>query len=144
MTSIVDLIKHHEGFRANAYTCPVGKLTVGYGRNLDDKGLTESEADYLLSNDIQTSISELSRKIEYRNLKDPIRRAVLIDMHYNLGITRLNGFKKMWAAISDQDFNRAADEMRDSRWAKQVRSRADRLIGMMKTGKWPDDVPATE
>ena len=57
---------------------------------------------------------------------------ILSNMHYNLGLTRLLKFKKMWAALEDNDFNTAADEMLDSRWATQVPNRANRLADRMR------------
>ena len=55
-------------------------------------------------------------------------------MAFNLGVPRLCKFKNMWAAIHEKDFDTAAEEMLDSRWAEQVKGRATELAEMMKTG----------
>lgn len=137
--SVTNLIKQHEGLRLKAYSCPAGKITVGYGRNLEDKGLSEVEADYLLINDISEIEASLSSRLYWFMKLGAVRRAVLIDMAYNLGINGLLSFKRTLAHIEKGDYEAAAIEMLDSRWADQVGQRADRLSEMMLTGEWPED-----
>ena len=132
------MIKLHEGLRLKPYKCSAGKLTIGYGRNLDDVGITPMEADYLLGHDIRKAITDVQHIFGAAFLETigiP-RASVLVDMCFNLGVNRLKGFKKMIAAVKDRDFEKAADEMMDSKWAVQVGSRATRLEGMMRTNEW--------
>jgi lysozyme len=128
-------LERHEGRRNKPYQCTSGKITIGVGRNLDDIGLTEGEIDVLLEHDIARCMSELDTKVPWwRNMSDARQRA-LLDMCFNLGISRLLLFKKAIAAMQVGDYNRAADEMLDSTWAKQVGRRAVNLSSMMRSGK---------
>ena len=86
----------------------------------------------LLDNDIDRFMSEVRSEIPDFDLLSEPRQHVLIDMAFNMGTQGLLKFKRMLAAIREQDFSRAADEMLDSRWARQVKSRSDRLAGMMR------------
>jgi len=129
------LIKKHEGLRLLPYICPPGKLTIGYGRNLEDVGITTMEAELLLQHDIvriEKEAKEIFKKV-WDELDDT-RKAVIVDMLYNLGSSRFIKFKKFIAAVKKKDFDTAAKEMLDSLWAKQVKSRATELAELMKKG----------
>lgn len=136
MRSVVDLLKLHEGLKLKPYRDTVGKLTIGYGRNLDDVGITVEEATRMLHHDIAECIKQLETLAVFSRL-DEVRRAVLIDMTFNLGFAGILGFKKMWKAIEAGNYERAADEMLNSKWARQVGRRAMRLSDMMRSGDWP-------
>ena len=125
----------HEGLRLKPYQCSAGKLTIGIGRNIEDVGITEEDAMVLLGNDISRVVSELNRNIPaFANLNQ-IRQRVLVDMCFNLGISRLLKFRRMLAALEAGDYDQAAVEMMDSRWSRQVGSRAERLKTMMENGE---------
>tara|TARA_B110000259_G_scaffold89723_1_gene104284 strand:- start:1596 stop:2000 length:405 start_codon:yes stop_codon:yes gene_type:complete len=128
-----DLIKLHEGVETHAYKCSQNKITIGVGRNIDPTGigLSPDEIDYLLDNDIARCIAELGQFSWFENLSET-RRFAVIDMCFNLGITRFKGFKKAIAAMAISDFDTAADEFFDSRWAKQVGNRAITICGMIR------------
>ena len=128
-----EMIKMHEGYSGTVYKCPAGKPTIGYGRNLE-RGITLEEAEFLLDNDIQLVKNHLRCWPWWDNLND-VRKDAIIDMTYNLGITRLLKFKRMIAAIKGRNFTRAAEEMLDSKWAFQVGKRAVTLAELMRTGK---------
>ena len=131
-----DQLIDHEGLELKPYRCTAEKLTIGVGRNIEDRGISEDEARYLLKNDIKIVEDELlAQKPEVAGL-DSVRQRVLVDMGFNLGIPTLMKFQKMWAAIEAEDFRLAADEAMDSRWAKQVGRRAERLCQAMATGEW--------
>jgi lysozyme len=130
-------LERHEGLRLKPYHDTVGKLTVGYGRNLEDVGISRDEADFMLDNDIDQVERQLNTVDEYQGL-DPIRQAVLANMAFNLGFRGLMGFKNMWAAIANQDWQSAAREMLSSKWAKQVGDRAVELAFIMRTGSAQD------
>ena len=131
---VAQLIKKHEGLRLKPYRCPAGKLTIGYGRNLDDSGISPSEAEALLYNDIQTCYAACV-KFGFWNRLNAARQAVLLDMCFNLGISRLKQFKKMLAALTRGNYENAAKEMLDSAWARQVKTRAQELAEIMKKGE---------
>jgi len=124
------LIKH-EGLRLDMYVDSVGKNTIGVGRNIDDRGITKDEAMYLLDNDIKIIMEQVSHVRWFDSLSD-VRRKVIIDMVFNLGITRFKGFTKTIAHIAAGDYDGASKEMLNSKWAEQVGTRAITLSKMMK------------
>jgi lysozyme len=131
---LIDLIIYHEGLELKPYRCTAGHLTIGIGRNLDDRGITEDEARFLCQNDVDIVEQELARKFPFIVGLGDVRIRVLLDMAFNLGVPRLSAFSNMWAALEEGDFKQAAVEMLDSRWARQVGRRATNLSQMMETG----------
>lgn len=135
MNSVIELLKLDEGVKLKPYRCTEGKLTIGVGRNIEERGISEDEAEYLLRNDIKDCVRQLETISCFSPLSE-VRRAVLISMCF-MGFSRLKGFKKMWRAIELGDYNEAAAQMLDSKWARQVKGRAIRLAEMMRTNEWP-------
>lgn len=130
---IQQLIKH-EGLKLKPYKCTANKLTIGVGRNIEDRGISENEAMYMLSNDIKLSNEELERTFPfYKNLNDT-RQNVLINMHMNLGLPKLLTFRNFLKELNDNNFLYASDEMLDSRWSLQVGNRAIELANLMRKG----------
>lgn len=127
MRDVITDIMRDEGFRSRVYKCPADKWTLGYGRNVEDVGITEEEAEHLLYNDVARVERELDRVHPWW-VKCPgsVRRG-LINMTYNLGISRLGAFKKMLACLQAGDYRGASREALDSKWAKQVGDRAKRI-----------------
>ncbi len=123
-----------EGLKLKPYICTGNKLTIGYGRNLSDKGLTAEEAEYLFANDLRESLAFAETLTCFKHLNDA-RKHVVVDMIYNLGSTRFQRFKNFLAALNAQNYTLAADEMRKSLWYTQVKNRARRLEHMMRTGQ---------
>ena len=128
---LTDQLTKHEGLRLKPYHCPAGKLTIGIGRNLEDKGISEKEAVMLLENDIEECIEDLEIVFQGFDLLPEAVKLVLVDMRFNLGPGRFRHFKKMIAAVKDQDFAKAGAEMKDSRWYRQVSRRGETLVNMM-------------
>ena len=128
-------LEHHEGMRPKPYRCSSGRLTIGIGRNLDDVGISTTEAMFLLENDIKKATKGARALFSTFDALDDVRQRVLVDMCFNLGESRLAKFQNMRMAVDDGDFSQAADEMLNSRWAKQVKGRAPRLAEMMRTGE---------
>jgi lysozyme len=127
----------HEALKLKPYVDTVGRLTIGVGRNLDDQGINEDEAFYLLSGDIDRVIRGLlARYPGWFPTLDPVRQATLVNMGVNLGLGGLAGFTRMLDAIARGDYARAADEMTASKWATQVGMRAGELAVQMRTGAW--------
>jgi lysozyme len=124
----------HEGLRLTVYDCPAGYKTIGVGRNLEGKGVTEEEAMYLLDNDIKDFQESLSRELPWFDSLDECRRNILTNMAFNLGISGLLKFKNTLLAVENENWEEAASQMLDSRWAQQVGSRATELSGLMKSG----------
>tara|TARA_R100000664_G_C2726669_1_gene118434 strand:- start:299 stop:724 length:426 start_codon:yes stop_codon:yes gene_type:complete len=141
MERLLKMIKLHEGVKSHAYQCTAGKWTIGVGRNIDEEGglgLSNEEINVLLINDIERVKGELSTAYFWFPALDEVRQAAMIDMCFNLGLSRLRGFVKAIEAMSRQEFDNAADEFLDSRWASQVGQRAVRVTEMIRTGDYQE------
>lgn len=136
MSRLHEMLIRHEGLRLKPYRDAKNKLTIGVGRNLDDAGITREEALMLLNNDIATVRREVERALPWVSRLNPVRKDVILDMVFNLGLPRFRRFKKTIAAIKAEDWEKAAREMLDSQWAKQVGKRAKELSAMMKRGQY--------
>lgn len=138
MTSdqLLEQLKRHEGKSLKPYHCTAGKLTIGYGRNLDDVGISDSEASFMLRNDISKAYVDLIQNHPWVDDLDIARREVLINMVFNMGISRFNKFIKTLAAVRAGDYEEAAEEMLSSRWADQVGDRAHELARQMVAGEY--------
>lgn len=132
MKTIKDQLIEHEGLRLKPYKDSVGKLTIGVGRNLDDVGLTHTEAIYLLENDIGRVCYELDGALPWWRTLDLARQQVLIDMGFNMGVPTLLGFVRTLGYIESGMYEQAAEAMLQSKWAQQVGRRAIALAAMMR------------
>jgi len=131
--AVEEQLLRHEGIRLTPYRDSVGKLTIGVGRNLDDVGITEDEARIMLRNDIEKAKAIPAKYVaNFAELPKP-KQAALINMCFNLGERGFSNFRKMIAAISAYQFEEAAREMLDSRWATQVGNRATELANIMRS-----------
>lgn len=131
---LIQQLRRHEGERLKPYRCTAGKLTIGVGRNLDDRGITAQESAYLLSNDIDKVWTELQARLPWVTGLSDVRQRVLLDMAFNLGTDGLLKFRNTLATIEAGNYQKGAEMMLDSLWAKQVGMRAQRLAKMMQTG----------
>ncbi len=132
--NLVKMLVTHEGIKLNPYRCTAGKLTIGVGRNIEDGGITEKEAMYLLENDIARVLGELRDHLPFWEELTIPRKEALADMCFNLGLSRFLGFKRMLGALERRDYIAAASEMLDSRWSRQVKQRAQALAQMVRRG----------
>jgi lysozyme len=130
-----DLLIQDEGYRQFPYKCTAGKLTIGIGRNIEDRGISKDEALFLLNNDIDVCLSELRNSFTFFDALNDARKIVLINMCFNLGIPKLMQFRKMREAIEQFNFVEASKQMLDSKWAKDVGHRAERLAFIMEKGE---------
>ncbi len=138
--ALIRQIRLHEGERLKPYRCTAGKLTIGVGRNLDDRGITREESAMLLDGDIRLLEIELFRALPWASALDDVRQRVLLDMAFNLGLPGLLQFKRTLEAIRTGQYQQAATMMLDSLWARQVGQRAERLSRMMATGATPREL----
>jgi len=141
MERLLKMIKLHEGVKSHAYQCTAGKWTIGVGRNIDEEGglgLNNEEINLLLINDVERVKGELGTAYFWFPALDEVRQAAMIDMCFNLGLSRLRGFVKAIEAMSRQEYDNAADEFLDSRWASQVGQRAIRVTEMIRTGDYQE------
>ena len=133
-----EMLRRHEGVRNFVYMCSEGYETIGVGRNIADSGLglSDDEVDFLLDNDIKRVREELNDEYYWFGALNAARQEAMIDISFNLGQTRLRGFKKALDAMSTEDFDRAADEFMDSKWSEQVGNRAAEVTEMIRTGEY--------
>jgi lysozyme len=129
------LLEKHEGYRRFVYRDTVGKLTVGIGRNLEDRGLTHDEAIYLLNNDIADFTKQLSDRLYWFDAAPDNVKLVLVDMGFNLGLNGLLTFHNTLEHIKNGQYDLASQEMLLSKWAKQVGQRAIELSEILKNTK---------
>lgn len=131
------MISEDEALTLLPYHDSVGKLTIGFGRNLEAKGISYAVAELMKAEDIQEADTVLREylTVSYTRLSD-VRKAVLISMHHNLGLSGLLGFKNMLEALRAEDYERVFNEMLDSKWHAQVGIRAKRLALVMRFDKY--------
>ena len=128
---LIDELVTDEALRLKVYRDSVGVLTIGIGRNLQ-KGITRAEAYYLCHNDIDDAMADLDTKVQWwRDLSED-RQRVLVNMCFNMGIDRLLGFTHMLDFLHAGEYDKAADAMLDSLWARQVGLRSQRLSNTMR------------
>ena len=136
MSQIRQLLLRHEGLRLKPYKDTEGKLTIGVGRNLEDRGITKVEAEILLQNDLRLIETQIEENFPWFQTLDPCRQDVVTSMIFNLGLQGFMGFRKTIQAIVTKDYEKAAEEMLASKWAGQVTGRAHELAHMMRTGHY--------
>lgn len=131
------MISEDEALTLRPYRDSVGKITVGFGRNLEDKGISYAVAELMKAEDIQEADAVLHERLttSYERLS-AVRKAVLISMYHNLGLAGLFGFKNMLAALRADDYERVFNEMLASKWHAQVGIRAKRLALVMRFDKY--------
>ncbi len=130
-----NMLLKHEGIRLKPYRCTANKLTIGVGRNLEDTGISSAEAMQMLNNDIDGIVLSLAHKYQWFRELNEVRKAVIIDMAFNLGLTGFSAFKKTIAYLTQHDYTKASREMLNSKWAVQVGYRANELSELMKNGE---------
>tara|TARA_R100000541_G_scaffold54605_1_gene63149 strand:- start:288 stop:707 length:420 start_codon:yes stop_codon:yes gene_type:complete len=133
---LAEQLKKHEGVKLKPYTDTVGKLTLGIGRNLEDKGITEQEALFMLNSDVDYFYGKLAKRLTWFLNLDDVRQNVLVNMAFNLGVGGLLTFKNMLRLASVGHYQEAAEEMLNSKWAEQVGYRANELAEQMRTGEF--------
>lgn len=136
--SLVKQLKRHEGTFMEKdchklYYDSVGVATIGYGRNLEHNGLSDDEAEFLLNNDVDDALKDCKTLFFWHELSET-RKQVIANMVFNMGLPTVLDFNNMIAAIDRKDWPKAAEEMLDSTWARQVGSRAKELAQMMEKG----------
>lgn len=132
LTQVRKRLIEHEGIKLSPYRCTAGKLTIGVGRNLDDRGISQATATQMLEEDIEIVLDELKRALPFwEKLKWNYKEA-LVDLAFNMGVPRLMMFKRMLAAIEADDPDKASQELLDSRYASQVGVRASNIAGLLR------------
>ncbi len=135
---LLEMLKRHEGVESHVYRCSAGYETIGVGRNISKSGLglSDDEVDYLLENDIVRVIKELSSEYPWFKNLDGVRKDAIIDIGFNLGATRLRGFRRALAAMDAADYKTASLEFLDSKWSRDVKGRSTELAYMIEMGEY--------
>ena len=136
--TLKEMLRLHEGVRSKSYICSAGYETIGVGRNISESGLglSDDEIDYLLDNDIKRVKEELQETYFWFGGLNEARQDAMVDICFNLGLTKRRGVVNALTAMRREQFDVAADEFLDSRWAEQVGQRANRVTEMIRTGEY--------
>ena len=139
LDEVKERIKTHEGFVNYVYKDTLGKRTVGYGHLCtDDENWEDGKCyDHIYLNDVfEIDFMEATKQAEELIgdfVMEKEANEIILEMVFQLGKTGVKKFKKMWEALSGQDYKKAADEMLDSKWAKQTPNRAKELAEKMRS-----------
>lgn len=148
---IFNRLIQNEGIKFKPYKCPAGYLTIGVGRNLELNPLSESEKEIikdvmsgitkeqafmLLRNDVCSVCKDLDNKLPWWRNLDPERQYVMIDLCFNMGITKLLGFKNTLGYIAQGNYKQASENLLKSKYAEQVKGRARRNANCLRSGKY--------
>jgi lysozyme len=136
MNPLINQLKRHEGLRLKPYRCTSGKLSIGIGRNLDDIGISEAEAEALLRHDIIEATKQLLNAFPWMSNLNDARIGAMLNFTFNVGIGTVKKFKNTLAFMKCGDYDAAGDEMMDSKWARQVGNRATEITDQIRSGKW--------
>lgn len=134
MDVLVRELTRDEGVRLKPYRCSAGKLTIGIGRNIQDRGISRTEAEFLLHNDCADVFADLDRLLPWWRDLDEVRQRALANMCFNLGIGRLLGFRNTLRHLEAGRYLEAAQSALASKWATQVGHRAERIAVMLRDG----------
>lgn len=130
--AVANYIANHEGCQLKLYYCTAGKASIGIGRNLDDRGISQDEAQLMFTNDLNLALSDLIRIFsDFTKLPDNAQ-IVLMDMMFQLGLPKFCKFSKMIDHIKHKNWKGAADELLDSIYAKQVPKRANENAELLR------------
>jgi lysozyme len=140
MNQLIAQLKRHEGLRLKPYKCTADKWTIGYGRNIQDNGISVEEAEMLLRHDILTTTNLLLKSFPWMSGLNDARISALINFTFNVGIGTVKTFSKSLAALQLGNYDEAANEMMNSKWAKQVGSRSLEITDQIRSGKWSTSV----
>ena len=124
-----------EGMRTKPYKDTRGFMTIGVGRNIDSKGITEEEAKFMLANDIGEVVRGLDRVLPWWRDQDEARQRVLVNLGFNMGLSGLLQFTQTLAAFQRKDYKAAGKGLRDSLWYTQVGQRGPRLVKVVEEGE---------
>ena len=135
---LIAQLQQDEGLRLTAYQDVFGHWTIGYGHTPSRPGMiwTHDQALAMPRADCAAALRDVDRVLPWARRLGPVRHAVFVNMAFNMGIGRLNGFHRALAAARRGDHEACAHHMLDSLWAQQVGDRAHRLARQMRTNEW--------
>jgi lysozyme len=131
-TRLRNTLIRHEGLKLLPYECTAGKLTLGVGRNIEDRGISKETAMQMLDEDIEICLNELMERLNYFETLPTEVQETLVNLCFNMGISRLMKFQLMLGAMEAGQYELAAKELLDSRYARQVGKRAEELADILR------------
>ena len=123
-----------EGLKLKPYRCTADKLTIGVGRNIEEVGISEEEAMFLLDSDIENVTNQCSYSFDWFDDLNDVRKEAIVNLVFNMGLSKFKQFKKTISFIESSDFERAGTELLDSNYARQVGKRSSREATMLADG----------
>ncbi len=132
LTRLRNTLIRHEGLKLLPYKCTAGKLTLGVGRNIEDRGISKETAMQMLDEDIEICLNELMERLDYFETLPTEVQETLVNLCFNMGISRLMKFQLMLGAIQAGQYELAAKELLDSRYARQVGKRSEELADILR------------
>ena len=131
-TRLRNTLIRHEGLKLTPYKCTAGKWTLGVGRNIEDRGISKVTAMQMLDEDIELCLNELIERLDYFETLPTEVQETLVNLCFNMGISRLMKFQLMLGAIQAGQYELAAKELLDSRYARQVGKRSEELADILR------------
>ena len=125
-------MKQSEGFRESVYKDILGIDTIGYGFAIKDLVLSEKISDMILKEKVEALIGRIENTFDWFVEMPPEVQSVIVECCYQLGLYGFSNFKKTISHLKEKEFKQAADEMLDSRWAKQTPNRANMLAQIVR------------
>ena len=132
LTRLRNTLIRHENLKLLPYKCTAGKLTLGVGRNIEDRGISKETAMQMLDEDIEICLNELMERLDYFETLPTEVQETLVNLCFNMGISRLMKFQLMLGAIQAGQYELAAKELLDSRYARQVGKRSEELADILR------------
>ena len=141
MVRLMRSVKAHEGFRNSVYKDTLGKRTVGYGHLCvedhweDNREYTVPELERVLETDLNNAVQGAERLLKGGPVLDDLAQELIVEMIFQLGKTGVKKFRNMWKMLrlNPPDYDMAANEMLDSRWAHQTPARAKAMSEQMRS-----------
>lgn len=135
VNALKSMIKHHEDKRLEVYKDTNGNDTIGYGHLVKpgedfSKGITDEQADELFDKDFEHHVKGARTTPGY-NLADQRRKQAMVDLAYNMGPNWYKTWPKFSAAAAKGDWKTAAQELKNSKWYKQVGNRGPTIVNMI-------------
>ena len=133
MPNLIEQIKQSEGFRPTVYKCTEGFDTIGYGFAIKDLEMDEDIAEEILIRKVEKLIKRVRKRFDWLDSVPREVQGILVEMSYQMGLSNVSKFKKALHAMQMLQWKKAADEMLDSRWAKQTPNRAKELSDIIRS-----------
>lgn len=132
MNKLIESIKKNEGYVPTVYKDSLGIDTIGYGFAIKDLKLDEDICDIILNRKLALLLDRINNKFKWFRYMPPEIKDVVVEMCYQMGVYGFSCFKKTIAYLQDKQWEKASEEMLDSRWAIQTPNRAKRMSNIVK------------